>query len=130
MSDKVEGYILKDAMPEEIINAIRLVGKNRTYLDPAIMQILLSSDKGDPSEQLTARELEVLEYLAQGMSNRNIAAALFVTEYTIKKHVSQILEKMELTDRTQAALYAFAKGMGRLGVCQYNATRGGSNRWY
>ncbi len=130
MSDKVEGYILKDAMPEEIISAIRLTGKKRTYLDPAIMQMLLSSNKGDPVEQLTARELEVLEYLAQGMSNRNIAAALFVTEYTIKKHVSQILEKLELTDRTQAALYAFSKGMGRIGVCQHDVNQGGSSRWY
>lgn len=112
MAEKVEGYILKEAMPEEILNAIRLVDKNRTYIDPVIMQILLSQEKDDPTEQLTPREMEVLEFLAMGMSNRNIAEALFVTEYTIKKHVSQILEKLDFADRTQAALYAFSKGLG------------------
>lgn len=117
MSEKVEGYILKEAMPEELLNAIRLVAKNRTYIDPVIMQTLFSQDKDDPIEQLTPREMEVLEYLAKGMSNRDIAAALFVTEYTIKKHVSQILEKLDFADRTQAALYAYSKGMGQQNVC-------------
>ena len=116
MSEKVEGYILKEAMPEEILNAIRLVAKNRTYLDPVIVQTLLSQDKDDPIEQLTPREMEVLEYLATGMSNRDIAAALYVTEYTIKKHVGQILDKLELSDRTQAALYAYSKGLGQCNV--------------
>lgn len=51
--------------------------------------------------------------MAQGMSNREIAAALYITEYTVKKHVSQILDKLDLADRTQAALYAYSKGMGR-----------------
>ncbi|MEN6462464.1 MAG: response regulator transcription factor [Syntrophomonas sp.] len=117
MAEKVDGYILKESLPEEILNAIRLVGKNRTYIDPVIMQIMLSQDKDDPIEQLTPREMEVLESLAMGMSNRDIAAALYVTEYTIKKHVSQILEKLNLTDRTQAALYAFSKGLGQPGAC-------------
>jgi DNA-binding NarL/FixJ family response regulator len=116
MAEKVEGYVLKDAMPEEILNAIRLVAKNRTYIDPVIMQTLFTQDKDDPIEQLTPREMEVLEYLALGMSNRDIATALFVTEYTIKKHVSQILEKLDLADRTQAALFAFSKGMGQRSV--------------
>ncbi|NLC07968.1 MAG: response regulator transcription factor [Syntrophomonadaceae bacterium] len=115
MAEKVEGYVLKEAMPEEILNAIRLVARNRTYIDPIIMQTLLSQDKDDPTEQLTPRELEVLEFLARGMSNRDIAATLFVTEYTIKKHVGHILEKLGLTDRTQAALYAFSKGLGQSG---------------
>lgn len=113
MSEKVEGYILKEAMPEEILNAIRLVAKSRTYIDPVIMQTFMSQDQDDPMEQLTPREMEVLEYLAMGMSNRDIAAALFVTEYTVKKHVSQVLEKLELADRTQAALYAYSKGLGQ-----------------
>lgn len=116
MTEKIEGYILKEAMPEEIVNAIRLVARNRTYIDPVIMQTLLGQDKDDPIEQLTPRELEVIEYLAMGMSNRDIASALFVTEYTIKKHVGQILEKLELADRTQAALYAYSHGMGQRSV--------------
>lgn len=113
MSEKVEGYILKEAMPEEILSAIRLVGKNRTYIDPVIMQTFISQDENDPMEQLTPKEIEVLECLAMGMSNRDIATALFVTEYTVKKHVSQILDKLELPDRTQAALYAYSQGMGQ-----------------
>jgi len=116
MAEKIEGYILKEAMPEEIINAIRLVYKGRTYIDPVIVQMLLS-DKDDPIEQLTPRELEVLEYLAKGMANRDIADSLFVTEYTVKKHVSQILEKLDFTDRTQAALYAFSHGLGKSNSC-------------
>lgn len=113
LAEKVEGYILKEALPEEILNAVRLVGKNRTYIDPLIMQTLISQDMEDPMEQLTPREMEVLEYLAMGMPNRNIASILFVTEYTVKKHVSQILEKLDMADRTQAALYAYSKGMGQ-----------------
>ncbi|HCF50030.1 MAG TPA: hypothetical protein DER60_07090 [Syntrophomonas sp.] len=90
------------------------MARNRTYLDPVIMQTLLSQDKNDPIEQLTPREIEVLEYLATGMTNRQIAAKLFVTEYTIKKHVGQILGKLGLADRTQAALYACSHGLGKL----------------
>ncbi|MGI5922193.1 MAG: response regulator [Syntrophomonadaceae bacterium] len=117
LAEKVEGYVLKEAMPEEIINAIRLVARNRTYVDPVIMQTIICQDKDDPIEQLTPREMEVLQYLARGMSNREIAAALYVTEYTVKKHVSQILDKLDLADRTQAALYAFSQGLGEPNVC-------------
>lgn len=113
IAEKVEGYVLKEATPEELISAIRLVGKGRHYIDPAIMQCMVESEQKDPMENLTPREMEVLEALARGMSNRDIADALYVTEYTIKKHVSQILEKLNLADRTQAALYAVSKGLGK-----------------
>ncbi|HWP97041.1 MAG TPA: response regulator transcription factor [Syntrophomonadaceae bacterium] len=113
MTEKVEGYVLKEATPEEIISAIRLVGKGRNYIDPAIMQNIMSSPQDDPIEHLTPREMEVLEALARGMSNRDIADSLYVTEYTVKKHVSQILDKLSLVDRTQAALYAVSKGLGQ-----------------
>lgn len=113
LAEKVEGYVLKEATPEELVAAIRLVSKGRTYIDPAIMQILMNSASEDPMEQLTPREMEVLAALAQGMSNRDIADYLFVTEYTVKKHVSQILDKLNLSDRTQAALYAYSRGMGQ-----------------
>jgi len=112
LAHKVEGYILKEATPEEFLAAIRLVARGRNYLDPSLMQQIISSDN-DPIEQLTPREREVLEALAQGLSNREIASALFVTEYTVKKHVSQILDKLDFADRTQAALYAYSKGIGR-----------------
>lgn len=116
MDEKVEGYILKEAMPEEIIAAIRVVGRGRPYIDPTVMQQVLVRHENDPLEQLTPRETEVLEALARGMSNRDIAAALFVTEYTVKKHVGQILDKLDLADRTQAALYAVSKGLGPAGA--------------
>lgn len=115
ISERVEGYILKEATPEEIIGAIRLVARGRQYLDPAVMDDLINHQHDDPIEQLTPRELEVLEALARGMSNREIASTLYVTEYTVKKHVSQILDKLELVDRTQAALLAFSRGMGHTG---------------
>jgi len=114
MNEKVEGYILKEAMPEEIINAVRLVGRGRNYIDPSIMQSFMTQDEEDPIEQLTPREMEVLAEVASGMSNRDIADSLFVTEYTVKKHVSQILDKLNLSDRTQAALYAFSRGIGQV----------------
>ena len=113
LAHKVEVYILKEATPEEFLVAIRLVARGRNYIDPAVMQQIVFHDSHDPIEQLTSREKEVLEALAQGMSNREIAAALYITEYTVKKHVSQILDKLDLADRTQAALYAYSKGMGR-----------------
>lgn len=112
MAEKVEGYILKEAMPEEIIAAIRLVYRGRSYVDPVIMQTLMDVEQGDVLAQLTPRELEVLTALATGMSNRDMADHLFITEYTVKKHVSQILDKLNLADRTQAALYAVSMGLG------------------
>jgi len=112
MMEKVEGYILKEALPEELIMAIRLVSRGRTYIDPSIVQAFMVDKKNDPLDKLTAREKEVLAALAMGMSNREIASALYITEYTVKKHVSQILEKLQLADRTQAAIYALAHGYG------------------
>lgn len=112
MMEKVEGYILKEAMPEEIIAAIRIVAKGRPYVDPAIMEKVLHSQDKSPIGELTRREKEVLEALSRGMSNREIAAALFITEYTVKKHVGHVLEKLDLADRTQAALFGFARGLG------------------
>lgn len=105
----VDGYILKDAMPEEIVNAVRLVSKGRKYYDPSIMEILIKKEKLDNIEQLTPRELDVLAALGKGLNNKNIAAQLFISEYTVKKHVSQILAKLGLNGRTQAALYANKK---------------------
>ncbi|EGW36231.1 response regulator transcription factor [Desulfosporosinus sp. OT] len=102
----VDGYIFKDAMPEEIVNAVRLVSKGRRYYDPSIMEIVMKKEKMDNIEQLTSRELDVLVELSKGLNNKAIAKELFITEYTVKKHVSQILGKLGLKCRTQAAVYA------------------------
>lgn len=105
----VDGYVLKEALPEEMLAALRLVGRGRPYFDPAVMQLVVANQKRqDELSELTERELEVLQELAQGLSNKEIAGKLFVTEYTVKKHVSGILSKLGLKDRTQAALYALS----------------------
>lgn len=105
------GYILKEALPEELLFAVRLVSRGRKYYDPGLMELLMKeSSKNDLDSYLTAREKEVLKALGEGLSNKDIAEKLYITEYTVKKHVSQILGKLELADRTQAALYAHSKG--------------------
>lgn len=102
----IDGYILKDAMPEEIISALRLVSKGRKYYDPAIIELVMKQGKTDDSETLTPRERDVLRALGVGLSNKDIARQLFISECTVKKHVSQVLAKLGLSCRTQAALYA------------------------
>lgn len=106
----VDGYVLKEAFPEELVSAIRLVNRGRKYYDPGMIDCMMSKDESDEHvEQLTPRELEVLGALGEGLNNKDIAKKLFITEYTVKKHVSQVLAKLELADRTQAALYAREK---------------------
>lgn len=106
------GYILKEALPEELLNAIRLVSSGRKYFDPGIMELVLGvNEDEDFIKKLTPKELEVLRELGTGQSNREIGSKLFISENTVKKHVSQILEKLNLSDRTQAALFANIKGL-------------------
>ena len=104
------GWLGKDVPPSELESAIRTVHRGGSVLDPAVAPRLLAevaSPSTDPGlEQLTAREREVLSLLGLGLSNRELAERLFVAEKTIKTHVSAILAKLQLTDRTQAALYA------------------------
>ncbi len=117
MSLEVDGYILKEALPEELMAAIRLVAKGRKYYDPVVVQHAMSYEKDareNCMDELTPRELEVLSALARGMNNKAIAEALFISEHTVKKHVGQILEKLDLQDRTQAALYAVSRGLNKL----------------
>lgn len=116
MSLEVDGYILKEALPEELLAAIRLVAKGRKYYDPVVVQHAMAYEKdaqGNSIDELTPRELEVLSALARGMNNKAIAEALFISEHTVKKHVGQILEKLDLQDRTQAALYAVSRGLNK-----------------
>lgn len=110
-----QGYVLKEALPEELLYAVRLVSRGRKYYDPGIMEQIMKGSSNDGTvEELTPREQDVLMALGQGLCNKDIAKKLFITEYTVKKHVSQILAKLELTDRTQAALYAHSKGTARI----------------
>lgn len=99
----VDGYVLKEALPEELLYALRLVDKGRKYYDPVLMEYKLQEGN---SYNLTLREIEVLHKLGEGLNNYQIAKELYISENTVKKHVSQILAKLNLQDRTQAALYA------------------------
>lgn len=103
------GYLMKDIKPTDLAKSIRSVYRGEPSLHPEIARKLmdqLAKGEGDAEERLTARETEVLLLIARGYSNKEIAAALQVSEKTVKTHVSNILQKLHLSDRTQAALYA------------------------
>jgi DNA-binding NarL/FixJ family response regulator len=109
------GYLLKDVEPGELVRAIRTVADGEALLHPAVAARLMEevSDARRPAaeEALTAREREVLVLIARGMPNKLIARELGIAEKTVKTHVSSILGKLGLTDRTQAALYAVRSGL-------------------
>ncbi|CAI6058744.1 response regulator [Cohnella sp. JJ-181] len=112
----VDGICLKEALPEDLLYAVDVVSRGRKYYDPLFMDSLM--DSGPSAEDrafadLTPKEREVLIALGRGCSNKDIARELYITEFTVKKHVSQILCKLNLVDRTQAALYALTKGLVR-----------------
>jgi len=109
------GYLLKDVEPGELVRAIRLVGDGEALLHPAVaarlMEEFSETERPVADEALTAREREVLKLIARGMPNKLIARELEIAEKTVKTHVSSILGKLGLTDRTQAALYAVRAGL-------------------
>ena len=106
------GYVLKDAEAEEVAAAVRAAHAGEVHLDPAVARLLAQrmrdrkSPKDELAEPLTDREKDVLRLLGQGMSNKDIGATLFITERTARTYVSNILGKLGLASRTQAALYA------------------------
>ncbi|MBF6612254.1 MAG: response regulator transcription factor [Chloroflexi bacterium] len=105
-----QGYLMKDVLPQELVRAIRTVSKGEAQLDPEIarklMQEFTNPQPSTPKHDLTERELEVLRLIAQGKSNKEISEDLVLSEKTVKTHVSNILQKLHLSDRTQAAVYA------------------------
>jgi len=111
------GYILKDAESDSLIKGIRDVNKGGSYVHPSLAGALLKDHKQTESEpklskemedlkRLTRREKEVLSLISQGMNNREIANSLFISEKTVKNHVSNIFKKIHVNDRTQAAIFA------------------------
>jgi DNA-binding NarL/FixJ family response regulator len=106
------GYVLKDAEAEEVASAVRAAFAGEVHLDPAVARLLAQrmrarkSGEGEPVEPLTDREKDVIRLLGRGMSNKEIGAALFITERTARTYVSNILGKLGLASRTQAALWA------------------------
>jgi DNA-binding NarL/FixJ family response regulator len=115
-----DGYLLKDAGPAALTDAIRAVHRGEPMLSPeaaAVVMARVAADAGPAPaahpdlDRLTAREREVLAGLGRGLSNRQLAAELFVSEKTVKTHVSSVLAKLRLSDRTQAALFAVRAGI-------------------
>lgn len=108
------GYVLKDADSDVLIQAIKNVYRGESYIQPTMTTELIkefskSSEEHQVKGQslLTQREIEVLELIAEGMLNKEIAAKLYISEKTVKNHVSNIFKKLNVSDRTQAAIYAF-----------------------
>jgi two-component system, NarL family, response regulator LiaR len=104
------GYLLKNAQPQELARAIRTAHAGEALIDPAVaarlVDALASGERSDRYEELTPREREVLELIGRGFSNKRIALELGAAEKTVKNHVSNVLAKLGVADRTQAALYA------------------------
>jgi DNA-binding NarL/FixJ family response regulator len=118
------GFLLKDAQPGDLLSAVRAIAAGEAVVAPRVTRRLLESyahrlpanGAADPAartrlEQLTARELEVLEMVARGLSNAEIAERFVLSEATVKTHVGRILSKLELRDRVQIVVYAYENGL-------------------
>lgn len=113
------GYLLKDAPPEELLRGIETVAAGRSLLPPEIaaklMQVISqggpASAKPEAAEQLTERELEIVKLMASGAANKEIAASLFISENTVKTHISNLFQKLGARDRTEAVTKALARGL-------------------
>jgi len=112
------GYVLKVSIPQELIQSIRDVYQGEITLSPSIARRLLhkltKEEELYPKDQLTGRELDVLKLIAKGMTNREISVQLHISEGTVRIHVNHILSKLNLSNRTQAALYALREGLTSL----------------
>jgi len=118
------GFLLKDVQPAQLVDAIRVVAAGEALLAPSVTRRLLErfahtlpGEEKPPAEleSLTERELEVLKLLASGLSNAELAACLFLSETTVKSHISSVLRKLGLRDRVQAVVLAYEAGLVRPG---------------
>jgi len=112
------GYLLKDVSKDELIDAIRQVATGGAFIESQMLKGMLSEMKptggtapSPAAKNLTKREREILTFVAEGMSNREIAEKLVLSPETVKSHVAAILEKLNVSDRTQAAIYAVRNGL-------------------
>jgi len=114
------GFLLKDAPPEELVRGVRVLARGDALIAPSVTRRLIEEISKRPSrdvtpsaalESLTQRELEVLEHIARGLSNHEIAEELFVSETTVKTHVGRVLMKLGLRDRVQAVVLAYESGV-------------------
>ena len=117
------GYVLKDSDADSLIGAIRDVNGGGTYIQPSIASLLVEGISGNDKElnkdllkieSLTKREYEVLTLIAEGLNNKDIADKLYISEKTVKNHVSSIFKKIEVNDRIQAAIFAFKTNIKKI----------------
>ncbi|WP_416983419.1 response regulator [Streptomyces sp. T028] len=113
LSGGASGYLLKDAEPDEVVAALRVATRGDVFLHPSVARRLTQEVVSPPTglSALTGRERDVLILVAQGRSNQEIADALVISERTARTHVSNVLRKLQLTSRTQAALVAVREGL-------------------
>jgi DNA-binding NarL/FixJ family response regulator len=117
------GFVLKDIQPEKLVDAIRVIANGEALLSPTVTRKLIEEFVRRPPEvvrpspreleQLTAREAEIMQLVARGLSNAEIAAQAFVSEPTVKTHVARILMKLGLRDRVQVVVYAYEHGLAK-----------------
>jgi DNA-binding NarL/FixJ family response regulator len=124
LSAGASGFLLKRTRPEELIDAIHTIAAGDSLLSPSVTSRVIQQMAGLPApdtardprlEQLTAREREVLEHVARGLSNAEIAAALVIEESTVKTHIKRMLAKIDARDRVQAVIFAYETGLVRPG---------------
>lgn len=116
------GYVLKDADSDSLVKAINDVMDGKSYIQPSIANLLVSEIRSKENksedemkiEALTKREYEVLTLIAEGLNNKEIAARLFISEKTVKNHVSNIFRKIDVSDRIQAAIFSFKNNIKKL----------------
>ena len=123
VSAGASGFLLKDVQPEQLVDAIRVVAAGNSLFGPAATQRLLDRFAPPPSDtaatrldQLTDREREILRLIAQGRSNAELAQQLYLSEATVKTHVSAILRKLAVRDRVQAVIAAYEAGLVQPGI--------------
>ncbi|MBS1677010.1 MAG: response regulator transcription factor [Actinobacteria bacterium] len=107
------GYLLKDSSPDELLGGIRAAARGESPLAPKAASELLAARAGQREADLSRREREVLELVAAGLPNKLIAARLGISEKTVKAHLTRVFERIGVTDRTQAALWARRHGIGQ-----------------
>jgi DNA-binding NarL/FixJ family response regulator len=118
MKAGASGFLLKDISPEDLARAVRTIAAGETILAEPVTRRMIERfvsrphpDQQPQVDELTAREREVLELIARGLSNAEIAASLFLTEATVKTHITHVLRKLGLRDRVQAVIYAYEAGL-------------------
>ncbi len=117
-----DGYVLKDADSDTLVRAIKDVHEGKSYIEPNLSKLLVNRnnpnnckpDKKSKKDLLTRREYEVISLIAEGLNNRDIADRLFISQKTVKNHVSNIFKKIEVNDRIQAAIFAYKNDIKKI----------------